>query len=393
MCSSARARAARSVHVRARAALGAAVCLGLATPAPAHGQPQGASAPAAESAPAAPPAESAAPASPPRSDEDRSAWGGEREINGHRFLSPAFVESALIVSYIGMRSNGELEETPSLPLENLGTVDIHQARIAESVDVQARVWKLLAVQLTLAGLASTATTSRSLVARGGDYRGVVQAGLLFKAFRLRRSGTQLSLRGAFGVERGHNITILPLIDALDDAPIRTAAQLINGKLSRLLVPPYRNVNWDFAVAVAQPFDREFAAQASADVLLEDIQFETYDVNQREPYDLDLNRVTPRVGVALTGDAMSIGVPLALMLEYRLSLPQLTNQRTDRSTSRTEHIFGGGLYYSGRADLQTGLVVYGQFGAEPVSGRDSEGDPKPSGRPSLIGARYMIRYFW
>jgi hypothetical protein len=346
----------------------------------------------AQTSPTAYPTELSPP--PPTEPKDnRQEWGEQREINGHRFLMPAFVENALVTSFIGMRTIGETENTPDLPLDFLGDIDVHQIHIAALLDLQVRIVKRIGLQLTLGAFGSTATTSRSLLARGGDYRGTIDGGVLFEIFRLRGPGTQLSARGSFGTDRGENLTLLPLIDSLNNAPIRTTREILRNRLDNLLLAPYSNVHGTLALALAQPFSKAFSLQASAGASIEDIQYDTYDVNTLAPTELELTRITPIFGLALTGDAMAINIPLALMLEYRLALPQTDNHETDETDSRDENTFGIGLYYSGRADMQTGFIVYAQYGSDRVIGRNEQGDPEESGRADLVGLRYMLRYFW
>ena len=64
-------------------------------------------------------------------------------------------------------------------------------------------------------------------------------------------------------------------------------------------------------------------------------------------------------------------------------------RTDLNTSSVAL----GLYYTGRRNLQLGLVGATVLHAEPRIGVDAEGNPAKSGRPMLNTGQLVLRYIW
>jgi hypothetical protein len=101
---------------------------------------------------------------------------------------------------------------------------------------------------------------------------------------------------------------------------------------------------------------------------------------------------PTFGAALDIDADPIGLPVALMLEYRgraVNVSDKGQKEASFDVSSLEHLVAVGVYYSGRTDLQLGLTGYTLFGQVPSYGANAI----PSGKPLDLAAQLVFRYFW
>ena len=57
------------------------------------------------------------------------------------------------------------------------------------------------------------------------------------------------------------------------------------------------------------------------------------------------------------------------------------------------LFGAGVYYSGRPDLQVGLFAATIRNLRPIAGITVAGSPGVSGTPNAQYAEMVIRYIW
>jgi hypothetical protein len=320
-------------------------------------------------------------------------WGARREIDGHSFLFPVFVPSAVVASYLGLHTGLELDTVPDVAAGNLGQFDMEQIRITEGIDAGVRLFDGVGLFLSVGGHASASIDVPSLVVRGSDYLIGVSGGVIVKLLRIDDTGTQFSLRARVARESGQTFALLPLIDAVAAGEARTAAQLLSNHFGELMLTPVTTFGWGGELAIAQPIGAAFAVQAALGMSFETAQFDPFDVASDARRRIDLATTRPELGVALTADADPAGVPFALMLEYQIALPRTDNGTSGREYDRSEQVLGASLYYSGRADLQTGLLGYVQFGAQPIEGRDATGNARVSGDPRRVGGQLMLRYFW
>jgi hypothetical protein len=320
-------------------------------------------------------------------------WGQNRRIKSHLFLAPSLIPSALVTSYVGQRTVGELIETPNVPYLNKQRFDLDQGRIAEHLDVGVRIVDRVQAFVTLTGIADSSTTGESLVLRGSNYILGAQGGVLVKLFQIAQSGTQLSLRGRIAGQSGKVFSLLPFLTALDEAPARSAVAVLNTNLRELLVSPFSMFAWGADLPVAQPLGRMFSLQASIGITIESDTLRPYNLIARGRQDVDFSTTRPEAGIALTWDAMALRVPVALMLEYLGSIVDVTNDETDKSASSGLHMLALGVYYSGRTDLQLGLIGYGEIGAGPIELFAADGPVHSEDNTRRVGGQFVLRYFW
>ncbi len=366
-------------------------------------QGQAESQPPAQSAPAAPEQPPAPPSCPecppchecppcPECPPCRCAnWGSSRILGDHQFIFPTFVEAAFVSTYLGARVGAATNQIANLPFGRLGRVDIENVRFAEGIDFGIRLFDGVGIFGTLAGIANVATNARSLVIRTGQYELTARGGAIVKL--LRTDETLLSLRARVGAGRGANFTLVSLLSSLTETPVAAVEDVVTGSLDQFLIVPFSRFNWGGSLALAQAFSPAFSLQASLGLTVGSTTLKPFDPFLDSRRDLDFSSLTPALGVALAGDARTVGVPLALMLEWEIARPRTTNEQNDRTQSLTQNTLAAGLFYSGREDLQTGILAFAELGLEPISGFTPTGEPADSDKPRIFGGTLTLRYVW
>ncbi|MGI5864178.1 MAG: hypothetical protein ACOX6T_19280 [Myxococcales bacterium] len=318
-------------------------------------------------------------------------WGSSRILGDHQFIFPTFAETAFVSTYLGARVGVSYNQVSNLPFGRLGRVDVANLRIAEGIDLGIRLFDGVGIFGTLAGVASVSTNARSLVIRTGQYEVSGRGGAIVKL--LQTDETLLSVRANVGGARGANFTLVALLSALTEAPIAAIEDVISDGLDEFLIVPFSRFEWGGSVALAQAFSPAFSLQASAGVLVGSTTLKPFSPLLDAREDLDFNSLTPALAVALAGDARTVGVPLALMLEWEISFPRTTNELNDRTQSLTQNTVAAGLFYSGREDLQTGVLAFAELGLGPITGFTPTGEPADSDKPRLFGGTVTLRYVW
>jgi hypothetical protein len=330
-----------------------------------------------------------------RCDEDLAPcpWGTSRIINGHRFIFPAFVEHSFVSTYLDVRSGARVRQVHDLPIGRLGRLDLEQIEVAETIDGELRLFDGVGLFGTFAATATAATNATGLIFLPVQYSFVGDGGVIVQVLRLEEAGTQVSLRARVGVEGGRRFTLAPLLNATADAPARTAESIAAGNLGNLLVTPFSSFRWGGSVAAAQPLSEVFSLQASAGIAFEEMTLRPFEVVSDARQDQEFSVFVPSAGLAAAADARPLGVPLALMLEYQLSARRTEDEQTDTDRTQTLNVLAAGLYYSGRTDLQAGLLGFVFLNLEPITGTDASGNPAESDTPVLFGGQLVLRYVW
>jgi hypothetical protein len=324
---------------------------------------------------------------------DACDWGRKRELGGHTFLTPSFVDSALVLSYLGGRVGIEFESQLNISIEGIEPLDIDRIYIGEAIDAGVALFDRLQLFVHLVGIAGTSTDAESFFVRGSEYRLSATFGAMLKLFEIDATNTQVSIRGFVTPETGDVLTLLPLASALIESEFETLGEVLAARRGELLVTPYSAFRWGGGVAVAQPLTPLFSAQASARVTFESASVEPFDLPNGARRTLDWSSITPELGIALTGDADPVGVPLAVMLEYQISFSDREVEQTGLNDSDTWHTLAGGVYYTGRSDLQTGVVLYTVIDAEPLLTRTTQDFVRTTDSADITGVRAVMRYFW
>lgn len=336
-----------------------------------------------------------APPAEPSGEPGKAApkWGEHRQLNDNTMLNPLFVPSALVLSYVGLRTGVERAETDHVPFSPR-TVDLKIIRIAEGIDGGIRIIDRVGLFVNLSGFGVTSTNQESLIVRGGSYRLNAGGGVIVKLFQLKQPGTQFSLRARAADGNGKIYNLLPLLRQLDATPVRSAVSAARGRLGDVLLTPFSSFSWGGDLLIAQPLGHLFSLQGYAGMTFDSSTLRPYDLLERRRIDFDLSTTLPEFGLAAAFDAAPLKVPFGVMLEWTLSLPNTEDDRTKHSSSHTQNLVALDLLYTGRSDLQTGVSLYAQWGSDPIEDRGADGAPvESSDERQRLGALIMLRYFW
>jgi hypothetical protein len=335
---------------------------------------------------------SATPPLAPSEVPDDHAWGANRDIGKHSFQFPVFVPSALVLSYLGQRTGFQSLQIPDVVFRSRKS-ELKQARIEEDIDAGVRIVDRVGLFASLYASGSSSVNRFSMIVRGGNYRLGARGGVIVKLFRLDETNTQVSLRARIAGESGQIVTLLPLLQALDQRPVRSAVDAVTGELGDVLLAPFSSFEWGGDLVVAQPLGRAFSAQAFFGLTFNSTTLRPYDLVENMRHDRDLSITTPQFGLALTADGIELKVPLALVFEYVLAAPDAEESGTNLAVADTTHVFALSLNYTGRRDLQAGITAFGQFGNESLDQITSDGTTRKSGTARRAGAVLTLRYIW
>ena len=112
----------------------------------------------------------------------------------------------------------------------------------------------------------------------------------------------------------------------------------------------------------------------------------YDVRENNRVEQSFSGFNYRFGAGLTADFATLGLPVAVLLEYAMNRQPSSLDLTSGGELDTSHNVGLGAYYSGRENLQTGLEGFTQLGLGRVENRSGT-----SNRPHAFGGQLLLRY--
>jgi hypothetical protein len=365
---------------------------------------------------AAPPPTAAGRIPPKVAAEMETTWGQQHVLGGHSFQLGAFVPSALISSYAGIRAGVEYHQVPgftqlpTLVKSGPQAVDLRTVNVAETLDFAVRLHDHLAIFGDGYGRARVGANINTLLGTGADYTYGGDLGLAVKLFTIK--SLQVSLRGQVGYYAGQTAGILALFQdlsaiaqgALQEVQ-RNPVQNVNDAVNRLnnafrtatsdLLTPFSGFAWGGSLNIAQALGRFVGLQGSVGFYLDTATYRPthFDIASNGPLTVehDVQTTRPTLGLALDVDLEPAGFPLGLMVEYRgtaLAVDDSLNVANVDSNT-IEHLVALGAYYSGRTDLQLGVTAYTLFGQAPTLGANAV----PSGKPLDLAAQLMFRYFW
>ena len=391
-------------------AAASALVLMLAAPAPASAQDPPPLLPPSDAPPALPPSDAprplpadgpAPPAAEPPVDAApepgaRPSRDDARVLKGQTLLTPVLLGSAFVSTYAGI--GGELGQQS----DDASSFNIVTGHLQAGVSILGRAE--VGVDASYAGF--VVGDQNTAIQIGGQNAYDVRPGLRLRAFRSASLGTQLGLH-AYGIfdsstrlNPGRVLSEvanqLPQI-AADSARTKCLAR---GQLDCALVgnngQPFdvfgamkvsrSLLGGGAAVSLAQAFNAHLGAQASIGAEIGHGSLTTKDQA------LGSTPVTFYLGVA---PSLSLGpsVPLALMVEYRFDLVTesfsgVSSSGVTVATTNTalRQGFAGGVYYTGRPELQLGAAFKGSVAANSADGTALASTTALSG---LVTMRYFF----
>ncbi|NVJ23226.1 MULTISPECIES: hypothetical protein [Myxococcus] len=316
-----------------------------------------------------------------------------RQLKGHTFLFPILQQSAFVTTNVGIREGLARYDVPNVPVNDLEPLDVLLTGVQQTLDLSLGITDWLGFTGYARAEIITGTNADGLLASGATADLLGQLGGVVRIFRSDTSGTQLSFRAHYGYNRGREITLLPLVNAIVGTPQVTVGNIIDGDLGQFLFVPRKESSAHGGLYVAQSFGKMFSIQASGAA--------EYAWQTRRPFDSVLgDRFEQKtkslrvfLSVAATLDIYPVtAVPLAVMGEYvfRTGFQERVDQDNRTLKDSTAAL---GIYYSGRPNLQLGLGAVRTFNGEPRPGLGSRGRELESGEPSLSYGEIILRYIW
>ena len=345
-----------------------------------------------------------------------ATWGSTRVLGRHSFLLGTFTPSPLVNSHVGVRAGMEYQQVPGyvqLPsLTNTGPqqVELRTLNVAETIDFGVRLFDFLGIFGEGYGKARVGANINTLLGTGADYTYGGKLGAVLKLFRL--ASFQLSASAQAGYYSGQSAGILALFQDLNVIAREAVQEVqqnpvidINRAVERLntafrtatadLLTPFEGLTYGVSINVAQAIGPYFGLQASAGYYAEAATYRPtrYDTATGGPLTQEhtVSTQRPSFSVAMDFDASPLGVPFALLVEYRGTPTSVTDTQAVQEVyeSSFEHLVALGFFYSGRTDLQLGLTSYSVYGQLPTL----HAGPTTSGKPLDLALQLVFRYFW
>jgi len=182
-------------------------------------------------------------------------------LRGHTFMTPAGFESAFLETTFTNRISARREAVGDVPIGNL-TTDVNALGVREALSFELALGERWAVGANALAQFLTGTSAQALATQGLIYAYRVSANAAFRILRIDDSGTQLSVRvQAFGVQDGSRLSLVPVLVAVRNEPLRSIPDIITSFGGLLRVPVSL---WGFAgaVTVAQVISPATSVQGS-----------------------------------------------------------------------------------------------------------------------------------
>lgn len=373
-------------------------------PAPPPPQPLPQPAPAVgTAAPAVPAPAPSPPASPATSSPPPPEWGN-RTLAGHTFLFPALEPSSFVATYVGIRQGVYHQMFPNVPLPFGGTQSLSLLGISDDIELSFRITDWLGIGGVAQALGVLGSNGQSLLFAGGNVNAGGSILPVLRIARIESTGTQVSFLARVGWLPGDALDLPSFLVAGSNAiasanvagsPQATAAAIANNVLQngiqRTVLTHTDNFMLSGSFTAAQALGPMFGLQAA--VAFERSVFgvtsnlvPTGDVRVSDTrYDIPID-------ASLDWDGISLGVPLALQVEYEVNARiHSTGPELLEGDSNVAQVIGAGAYYSGAQDLQLGLFGAYAWGLRPLAGiGGAPGSSDPSRADYL---QLVLRHIW
>ena len=293
--------------------------------------------------------------------------GADRTLKNHVFLFPAYASTSIVATYLGLRVRFGTQDISNVATA-IGAQSISTLSLSEGLDFGLGITDWLGVFVTAGFFRSLIGTNlRALTYAGATSDAGGSGGVIARLFRSERTGSQLSLRGTFGYTQGQVSTLYPIFDQ----PVLSAAELLQGNLGATITSPSAaTARTAGAIAFAQGFGRFFGVQASAGGGGSTVTVEPLDRIRNVRESKSVSDVIYSFAVAPSLDFNAFKVPVAVMPEYVVSGPANAAQIRGAGEFDTVHTAALGVSYSGRVNLQFGLIWATVLGREVSSPRSA-----------------------
>ncbi len=326
--------------------------------------------------------------------EPEPAWGSERVLGGHLFEYPTLTESAFLSSSLNFQTLITYNTTRTVPVGGVDITSVQQASPLLNIQLTLHVADPVSVFFDLTGGFASGITAASLVLKGESISDALRGGAIVRLLRDERTANQVAVLGSFRYTSGTAINLQGLVDILQGNSGIMIGDIISGAYGGILVTPFSSYNGQVSAAWAHAFARWLSLQTSLGLAVAVITSDPFDVTTLSRLGESQVNTTPTAAVALTFDANSFHVPVALQLEYKLGITWVSADATttapSTSTSSFNNAFDLGIFYSGRPDLQAGMVFAAFLGSPPLG---AFGPGNPHDVQNAFGTALTMRYVW
>jgi hypothetical protein len=309
---------------------------------------------------------------------------GDRTLKGHTFQLPAYFPSAFVLTYLGLRTTARFVSIHNAPTI-AGDLNLNTTGAAVSLDFGVKFNDIVALDVTAGVRAIVGTNLPALVYAGATYDHGLGVRVPVRILRIESSGTQLSLAPYFSFTSGQVATLLPLFI---NRPAATLATTLEGNTSELLAIPIKTTTFGLHVPFAQALSPIFGLQALAGFGRDVVNIKTFDTVQNQRVSNSVGGWNFDFAVAFGADGNPVGLPVAGLVEYTVSRQPAATSLIVNPDTQSVHTIAGGVYYSGRRDLQAGIIASWQVRLNPL-----QTDRGFSDRPSSTDLGVIIRYYW
>ena len=318
-------------------------------------------------------------------ESDRPTYLGDHTLNGHTFVSPILLPSAFVTTHFGIRQGVQIVRVPRVIAGDGVTV----SGLQQVFDFGGHLGDAIGFYATGGGDVTIGTDAPSLIFIESSFSVNAEAGLVLRLARLD-SGTQISLRAGAGAGTGRGVDVQGLLGAVFSDNERSVNQVLNGKGAAYVFKPQSSTTFAASLLAAQSLSSNFGLQASVEGRRNSATESPLDPATGTRVDNTSKETELSAGVAFSADGAPSGVPVGVVLEYKLDA-----SRTDGGDGWDDpkHVVALGLYYTGRRSLQLGVGGITLLGLKPLPAVDENFNPTKSGKPSAYAGQFIIRYVW
>ncbi|MHB8417160.1 MAG: hypothetical protein ACYDCL_03730 [Myxococcales bacterium] len=310
-----------------------------------------------------------------------------RILNGHIFQYGTLVDPAMMGTTFGMRFSSTFERVPGFPAGALGPVDVNEVAGGTQADFTLMIFDRLSLFVQGSGSGQTGSNVSSLLGTGVNFDYDTNGGLQLGLIHDERTGDLLTLRGELGYSQGQLLGLGQLVTDLTTNPRATMQDVLTDGPGEVLLTPYETFHYGGSLAYAHAFGSSFDLQASLGALEYVETVHPFQAASNARGSVVGHDFSPSGAIGFTLGGADGGFPFALQIEYGLTLAWL-----DGTSQHPEQDAAAGLYYSGRPDLQLGVVLVGSWLA-PVQGLSASGAPASSALPQAATGEFVFRYVW
>ncbi|MGA9523042.1 MAG: hypothetical protein WBV82_16355 [Myxococcaceae bacterium] len=315
-----------------------------------------------------------------------------RTLHGHTFPFPLLQDSPWVGTWFTSRLGISTLEVNDVPLGLLGRRDFSMFGLQQSFEQSVGLTDWLGVSLLGQGRANAGLNSTTLILRTGEADVRLVLSPVVRVWRNAERGTQVSVHLTGALANVRRLSLLQLLDRLAQVPVATVESLLDGNLRSLLLVPGTERALGGSINAAQALGPLFGLQgglSASHTWRTDKPFDPV-VNARVERSLDSLRFDG--DLAFSANFMHWGVPVGVLLEYQTAWQELSGSGVTEQGG-WEQSAAVGLHYTGRRNLELGVIASRLFYGRRLTGTNAIGAPAESDPQTGNGLQLNLRYIW